>query len=367
MLININPKILGWAREERFGQMPLKNVAEKIGIDLYNLEKWENEGTEIPFEVLEAIAKSYKRQTAVFFLPTIPPKTKKIKDFRNIAVNGGKFSPEALLAIRRTERYLGVTRDLESVTYWNKKYLWIKDFTGKQDVVDEETIQLRKLLGVSLDGCFDKYQPDEMFRYWRSIIEEILGIFIFQFSIPESELDGFSYALDDYPFAIVVNNLKSSVRKIFTIFHEIAHIIKHKPGACVHDFSSDDQFNDELEANNFAGKFLVPKQSIKPVDNIDEVFTLAKKFNISGEVYLWRLLKEDKIERDIFFNWLEKIRSRKYPKKERKGSPSMIIQSKSTRGNKFFNLVTSAVATNRISYSSASDLLGLKVGSIMYE
>ena len=42
----------------------------------------------------------------------------------------------------------------------------------------------------------------------------------------------------------------------------------------------------------------------------------------------------------------------------------MIIQSKSTRGNKFFGTVTSAATNGKMSYSAASDLLGLKVGNI---
>ena len=72
------------------------------------------------------------------------------------------------------------------------------------------------------------------------------------------------------------------------------------------------------------------------------------------------------IGKDQFFDLLNRTRERsnQFPRKKQKGAPSMVIQSKSTRGNKFFSLVTNAAATNRISYSSASDLLGLKAGSI---
>jgi len=61
---------------------------------------------------------------------------------------------------------------------------------------------------------------------------------------------------------------------------------------------------------------------------------------------------------------LVKEQSNSFIRKKTKGAPSMRIQSKSTRGNKFFNIVTDAATNNKMSYSTASDLLGLKVGNI---
>lgn len=55
---------------------------------------------------------------------------------------------------------------------------------------------------------------------------------------------------------------------------------------------------------------------------------------------------------------------KKKPEEKQEGGPSMIVQSKSTRGGKFFEAVATAAADGKISYSAASDLLGLKVGNI---
>ena len=45
--------------------------------------------------------------------------------------------------------------------------------------------------------------------------------------------------------------------------------------------------------------------------------------------------------KNIFFELLDSVRarSRGFLREKRKGSPSMVIQSKSTRGNKFFEIV----------------------------
>jgi len=366
MFIDINPKILTWAREERYGKTPLEDVAGILNISVSDLEGWETNGTEVPFTVLESIAKVYKRQTAVFFLPDVPPKTKKIKDFRNLATSK-EFSPDILLAIRRTERYLQVARELSGVPYWNHQYEWVKNFSGETKNIKREAVLLKELLNSPIDGKTNKRKSDEAFRYWRTALEEKLGIFVFQFSMPEDELDGFSYAIDEFPYAIAINNKKSSVRKIFTLFHELAHIFNHTSGLCKTDvLLVEKQPNIELGYNSFAGEFLIPDQSIKATESVDDIFEFAKQFNVSGEVYLRRLLEEKKISKSKFFDLLEEVRekSNSFPRIKKRNSISMIIQSKSTRGNRFFNLVTNAAATNQLSFSVASDLLGLKVGSI---
>lgn len=361
MNIDINPKILIWAREER--GMLTKDVAEKLKIQVSDLANWENNGKAIPFTMLELISKLYKRQTAVFFLSSVPEKIKKPKDCRNLAGRIGKFSVETMLAMRRTERYLEVARELLDPLYWTKQYEWTKIFTSKQDDNKKDISNLREMLDLQNYGGLKYQKSDEAFRNWRLKIEEKLGIFVFQFSMPEDEIDGFSYAFDKFPYAIVVNNHNSPVRKIFTIFHELFHILKHNPCACNTDFSDNKrQLNIELECNKFAGSFLVPRENLKKAVSIEEIFSLAKLSNVSGETYLRRMHDEQLISPSKFFELLDlvKTRSSNFIRHKSKGAPSMFIQSKSTRGNKFFGIVTSAAATNQISYSSASDLLGLK-------
>jgi len=269
-----------------------------------------------------------------------------------------------MLAIRRTERYIQIARQLLDKSFWDKQYNWMNSFTGRKENINKEVELLTGLLGVSI-GERSARKPDVEFRNWRSIIENKLGIFIFQFPMSENELDGFSYAFDDFPHAIVVNNQNAPVRKIFTIFHELSHILKHYPGACKPDYS-DKQLNIEYECNSFAGKFLVPAEILRTTDSVDDIFGFARSLNVSGEVYLRRLFEENKISRDNFFELLDpvKARSNRFRRKKIEGFPSMIIQSKSTRGEKFFNTITVAATSNKISYSTASDLLGLKVGNI---
>ncbi len=81
--VNINPKVLKWAREE--AGYDLSEIAEKNDISIDEYKIWEVEGENIPFSKLKTVAEQYKRQLAVFFLPEVPEKISKPIDFRNLA------------------------------------------------------------------------------------------------------------------------------------------------------------------------------------------------------------------------------------------------------------------------------------------
>jgi Zn-dependent peptidase ImmA (M78 family)/transcriptional regulator with XRE-family HTH domain len=362
--IEVNPELLVWARTE--SGFDIDYIAKKTGVKESQLTKWESDGHDVPFDFLELLAKIYKRQVAVFFLPTAPPKNKKVKDCRNLKTGAGDFSPDTLLAIRRTSRYLQFAREFLGSQYWNEQYKWIKYFNNNMDLVEKTRI-LREILAAPLGEQISHKRPDDAFRYWRNKVEDKLGIFVFQFSMPEDELDGFSYAFKDLPYAITINNNKHApVRKIFTLFHELGHILEHDPGVCKTSFYSDleSDLSIEFRHNDFAGKFLVPDRYVKEADSVAKIFSYARLFNVSGETYLRRLLEERIIDRDIFFDILVDVRKKSkslIKRKKKDGYPSMLIRSKSTRGNKLFSLVTSAASNNKISFSAASDLLGLKI------
>lgn len=363
--VNVNPQVLVWARlESGFSQ---EDVINRLKLKYQDFVAWESNGLSIPFKKLELIAKIYRRQAAIFFLPSVPEKTNKPDDFRNLAKKSRHFSPDTLLAIRRANRYLKVSRDIFGLNYWQKQYQWKDRFDGRLDHADNEMILLRDFLKAPLTEQVNLRNTDEAFRFWRNKIEEELGIFIFQFQMAEGDLDGFSYAFNDPPFAIVVDSAKQAPRKIFTIFHELVHIFKHKAGVC--DIEVDDEKNDfsiELECNKIAGKFLVPRSNLKYTNSLDDIFNFANFFKVSGEVYLRRLKDESLIGEETFFTLLYQVRERSanLPRKKQKGFPSGVILSKSTRGNKLFNIITSAVLESKISFSRASDILGLKIGNM---
>jgi Zn-dependent peptidase ImmA (M78 family) len=351
--VKINPEILKWARQE--AGYTIDEMAKRLDIESKRYENWETKREEIPWGKLREISKQYKRQLAVFFLPQIPPNTKRPSDHRNLKLSRAGLSKETLLAIRRARKYLEVSAEIMGRDYWENKYAWIKE--------DQTTDQLRARLGISIADQQSFRYTSEALRAWRNSIETKLGIFVFQFSLPFNEVQAFCIA-DTVPFGIVLNSSHTYTGRIFSLFHEIAHITKAQSGICYHDDLDSNQTL-ELNCNEFAGKLLIPDNIVPVADDLEKLKYHARKLNVSAEVILRRNLERSYISQKRFFELLAEVRQ---PPKQKKrgGRSSAMTRAQMSRGQLFFNIVIQAVKANKIDFTKASDALGLKINYLMY-
>jgi len=359
--LNINPQILRWAREE--AGFDLVEIAEKIDIGTEKYKLWEKEGKNIPLSKLKIIASSYKRQLAVFLLPTVPKKLTIPKDYRNLSPADSKLSKKILDTIRDVSYFTDTALELQGETYWKSRYEWVNDL--KNTDVDDFNAGLRELLDISIDDQLSWQTESEAYKNWRAAIENRLGILVFQFSMPMEEVHGFSIT-DKYPYAIVTNSNHSYTGRIFTIFHELAHIIRHQSGICLYESATEKQ-KEEWECNQLSGKFLAPDNLIEQTNDLRQISAFATKLKVSREVYLRRLKEEQKISDLNFYNLLDKIKSTYIKSNVKSGFVKPLVKSRATRGETFFNMVVEALYNNQISYSKASSALGLNVSSLLHE
>ena len=369
--IQVNPKILSWAREE--AGFTVVELSDKLNISHSRFEEWEKTGKEIPLGILKKIANYYKRQIAVFFLPIVPEKIVKPKDYRNLTNTTDYFSPETLLTIRRTNKYIKLAKEINGWEYWENKYKWktkIKKILNQNDKINNPKVieWLRSILKVDFEKQKKFGDYTSSFKKWRNIIEKELGIFVFQFPMPISELDGFSYVIENYPKAIVINNNVLPQRKIFTLFHELGHIFKNQSALCITDIAKENSLEVEYECNSFAGMFLVPEKMVYPIKNEKELTELSQKINVSREVYLRQSFEKKLISRNRFFELLKQVREHTIIKKKKtKVIVKPKVKSKSSRGEMFYNLVLNATYNSQIDFSTASDALKLKASQILSE
>jgi len=367
IIIKINPNILEWARKE--SGYSVEDISRRLDIDVERYNQWENTGEEIPFGKLKILAKNYKRQIAAFFLPKIPSKTKKPKDFRNLLLANSPLSKETLLSIRRAHKYQNLMVELFGKNYFEDKYKWLNEYKEKfQNVTDLDQIAywLRAKLDYTIEDQFSDKSNDVAYKKWRYFFESKLAIFVFQFSMPTDEIQGFSYS-DEYPFYIAINSKNYSTNsRIFTLFHEFAHLLKNQSSLCIPDTVTDEQ-HEEYKINSFAGALLLPQDHIVYTTDPDEIYKLSKKYKVSSEVYLRRLKDLNLISSDRFFELLDIIRSKVRPSKKGGFAVSQIQKSINARGQLFCYSVINAAKNEVITYNRASDILGIKVNYILDE
>jgi Zn-dependent peptidase ImmA (M78 family)/transcriptional regulator with XRE-family HTH domain len=366
--ININPGLLQWAREEAGYQVD--EIAGKLNVDPERYQSWEKTGADVPLGKLKTIAKQYKRQLAMFFMKDVPPKLKLPKDFRNLKLKQLDLSKEIRLTLRRAYRYQELAADLKSDVYWNFTYRWLKKIEPMRragGALNSELLNwLRTYLKIDLNTQMKFRSSRDAFNNWRKTVESELGIFVFQFPMPMEEIHGFC-VIEKKPFIIVLNKNHTFNGKIFTLFHELAHIFKHQSGICHPDWEERKR-SEEFECNTFAASFLVPDDHVFPLQDLEELDAFARQYNISKEVYLRRVLETGQISKNNFFSLLEEIKEeyREFLKsKPGEGGQGFAVSpsltSKSQRGEMFYNMVLDAFNNNTIDHGTATDSLGLAV------
>jgi Zn-dependent peptidase ImmA (M78 family) len=360
--VNINPSVLLWARQE--AGYNIDEVATKLSVNSDRYKVWEKEGKDIPFGKLQNLATYYKRQVAVFFLPEVPAKIKKPKDYRNLSPADSSLSKEILLTLRRSAHLQRIANELEGENYWNKKISWLKDIESVNNEADTINL-LRKLLDIDIDQQLKWTSDSEAYRHWRTSVEDKLGILVFQFSMPMEELQGFCMT-DSLPYIIVTNSNHSYTGRIFTIFHELAHVLRHQSGMCLVDRVEQNQ-KEEWACNTFAGSFLAPLNTIVPTDDLKEIGTYSRKLKVSREVYLRRLKEEGLLPDVKFYALLDEIKATYKKKEKSKGFVLPEVKSRASRGETFYNIVFEALGTNRINYTDAAHALGLRVNRLINE
>ncbi len=364
IVVDITPSVLQWAREE--AGYNTAEIASKVKIDSTLYEMWERNGENIPLGKLKHIANHYKRQLAVFFLPEAPHKIVKPKDFRNVNLTKNRLSKEVLSVMRDISLFRQTALDIKGETYWRDRSSWLEELTASKIKPHQTASWLREKLHISIEEQQRWKTSGEAYHTWRRAVENQLGVLIFQFPMPLNEVHGFCLT-DDYPHALIVNSNHSYTSRIFTVFHELAHIMKRTSGICLWGDVSEKQYV-EIGCNSFAGEFLIPKTNLHITDKLEDIHIYANRFKISPEVYLRRLKEEKEISLKSFFLLLEQMKAAyvNQPKKK-----NIIIRpevkSRASRGDTFYTLVLDALNQNRLSYTQASGILDLNLSRVIHE
>jgi transcriptional regulator with XRE-family HTH domain len=260
-IIRIEPSILTWARESL--GLSVAEVAARLEKDRTTVQQWEDGKSFPSLSQLEKLAYTiYKRPLAVFFLPKPPKETTPKQDFRTLPDKEIKnLSPELRLLIRKAKYNQLVLKQLnDGVNPIQNPLHKAIQFRVTNNPANTAN-RLREYLGVTKRLQQGFKNSEEAFSYYRNLVEKN-GVYVFQYPLPESR--GFS--LMDKEFPVIV--LKSSDKpngKIFSLFHELCHIL-FNTGGVFRDFYTEElkQQPDKIEifCNQFASDFLLPTDEL---------------------------------------------------------------------------------------------------------
>jgi len=367
----VTPEVLLWARKAAGYSLEevatrLEKVSKKIDVD--TVAGWES-GKALPkLTALRKLASIYKRPMAVFFLSKPPVEPPPPKNFRLLAAGDDRsLSPETLLAVRTARRLHSLARE-------------VSDGLGYELVVDlphvdlsADPVQLaadeRVRLGAAFEeqvGLKDAY---EALWYWRDLIEDV-GCFVFQLPFPREDARAFSEFHDDGPL-IVLSTKDEAVGRVFSLFHEYAHLLLRAGGICPSfrlDYLSSVEGRIEQFCNAFAANFLVPAAQLESVaadypEPAGErgLVSLAYKFSVGKHVILRRFLDLGWVDRATYSEKVAEWEKQRAKAKKPQGGPvRQEVKSISQRGRRFSSLIVEAADRGLIAPPTLIEGLGIR-------
>lgn len=372
----VNPTMLRWAREtagmsydEVAKRLKRKNINEEV------ISDWEHGVGTPSYAQLETLAYFvFKRPLALFFFPTPPEEETPDKSFRTLTGRALDYlSPRIRFLVRQTqslqenlqEIFDGVppsaTRVVSSISYE----------TGSTDNLAD---RVRDFLGVSLAEQMAWTSKEEAFDNWREVFYRS-GIFVFKDAFRVPNFSGLCVYHELFP-VILVNNTTAPSRQIFTLFHELAHLLFKTGGIDTRlgDYIELLEKNEriiEQTCNQFASQFLVPDSDfdmrIAKIKSRSELLRnvpqYAALYKVSREMILRKLLVRRLVDSDQY-SVLSERWNKEWENRSRGDGGDYYNTKLKYLGRQYTEAVFSRFYQNRISSTQLASYLGIKPGFV---
>lgn len=352
--------------------MPEDVAAKKLKIDLETLRKWESDGVTISVSKARKITNVYKKNWTILLLDKIPVKKDLSKEYRKLLKSIDFYSTETILAFRNAERILHLAELIKGRTT-NKKEIESINVRLSSNIA-KLVNDIRKWLNVSLQDQKSYKSEYEALSKWIQKIED-KGIYVSGVKMPIEEARAF--ILSDSKRSVIVLNKSDSVKgRIFSLFHEFAHILLEKKSTF--DVYEEIEPGDKIEifCNKLAGHLLVPDRVISKYwagyESVEDIMNLiGREYKVSSYVVLRRLYDMRYIKKPLYdklSNELkESYRKHREKTKTRKFYPPKLFYQKSMIKKNSFALtgdIFEAFRSKRITYYEVSSLLNVKLKHI---
>ena len=307
----------------------------------------------------------------MFFLPNPPDEASIKQEFRTLPdFELDQISADTRYKIRLAHAFqlsLNELNDGKNPT--PKKIFRDISLTVSSDIRSAAQ-KIRTYLGVTLSLQASWRSCEDALKNWRRVIEEA-GIFVFKNSLKQKEVSGFCIFDDEFPL-IYLNNSTAKSRQIFSLFHELAHLLIRVNAITKLDQSYIDELPPreqriERFCNALAAEILVPSDDfdsqIARVETVNDgvIETLTHRYWVSRETVLRCFLQRGVVDENFYDQKIRQWRN----ESEAKGSGGNYYLTQNTYlSERYMELVFSKHYQGKLNLEQVADYLGVKTKSV---
>jgi Zn-dependent peptidase ImmA (M78 family) len=273
------------------------------------------------------------------------------------------------LHIRRAHAYQLALKELFGSRNPADHCIWQSLLLSPAKNVAEQARSVRDFLGVTIEDQIAWKSDEIALKKWRQFIENT-GVFVFKAAFKQEDISGFCL-IDQHLPVIYLNNSASKTRQIFSLLHELAHLLIGMNGLSKFDTKYIEQLpktEKQLEqfCNAIAAEALIPSadflQQLKQFPAViekasEEHFArLAARYGVSREAVLRRFLDQGRVGK-VFYENKAKFWT---AQKTKAAGGSWYLNQGAYLSDRFAKEVVSRHYRHQITLEQAADFLGVK-------
>ena len=367
----VQPSVIRWARESM--GMSIEDVAHKLKRSSEEVRAWESEcsASSPTYAQLESLAyKVFKRPLAIFFLPAPPDEIQPTREFRTLPdADLQTLNADTYVQVRKAHAYQITLKEVFDGRNPGERSIVRDVALDMQLSVETQASSVRKALGISLEDQLGWKTDEHALKRWREAVEAH-GVFVFKAPFKQKDISGFCLLDADFPL-IYLNNGTTKTRQIFSLLHELAHLLLNVSGISKFEQSYMSRLpvaerRIEQFCNKVAAEILIPSddfgQQIAGLPSDAESMqdhlyaNLANRYGVSREAILRRLLDLGRVSQ-VFYEQKAKL----WASQKKAASGGDWYASQNTYlSDKFAREVIGRHYRNQISVEQASEYLGIK-------
>ena len=346
--LSIAPQLLLKLRENTgYSEEQAAKKADISSKELIEIEKGKKKAT---IKLIKKLSEAYEYPLVTFFEEKALELPHKLKDYR---INRNKtISPEARKAERRAYYLINALQEI------SEERAKIPEYSERHTAVALAKLFRQK---IRLEKPSSKKAEDALESY-KVQLEDKLGIVITEDSLKNEDVRAFSIS-SEIPISVLNESDKPEI-KLFSLFHELCHLIKRKSTICSIETGVKEKDAVELYCDKFASEILVPTEDIRRDRSLKKevsqrnISGLSNRYFVSEQVIMIKLLGEDLITQERYSKFKRAFDKNLLEKKfGRKNWEKTYLKRV---GRKVTETVRNAHRQGKISTADALDILNVK-------